>query len=61
MLFDQLGNLLRQRIGAHAFFINGRRASHHRRESTVVIFDSNRGGAFAAFDYHLDLAVLLSL
>ena len=48
MLFDQLRDLLDQRVRARAFFTHRRRATHSRRESTCVVIDANRGGAFAS-------------
>ena len=61
MLFDQLRNLLHQSIRAHAFFVYDRRATGQRREGAVIVFDANCCGALAAFDDHLNLAVLLLL
>ena len=61
MLFDQLRDLLHQRIEARAFFVDDRRAAYQRHESAVGIFNANSGGAFAAFDHNFDLAVLLLL
>ena len=61
MLLDQLRNLLHQSIRANAFFVYDRRATDERREGAVVVLDANCCGALAAFDDHLNLAVLLLL
>ena len=61
MLFDQLRDLLNQRIGAHAFFSDCSRAPDKRRECPVVVLDTNCGRALATFNHDLDLTVLLLL
>ena len=61
MLFDQLGDLLHQRVGSRAFFLYDRRAAHQRSESAVVIFNAHGSGALAAFDDNFYLSVFLSL
>src|ERR1043165_154731 len=61
MLLDELTHLLNERVEARAFFVHYRSATHERHESAVAIFDAHSRGAFAAFDYHLDLPVVLFL
>ncbi len=61
MLFDELPNLLDERIESSAFFVHDRRASDERHERPVSILDADRGRPFAAFHHHLDLAVFLFL
>jgi len=61
MLFDELGNLLRQGIVCARLLIDGRRASHTRVKAPSLFSTRIVVARFAAFDYHLDLPVLLSL
>ena len=61
MLFDQLRDLLHQRVGSRAFFLYDRRPAHQRSESAVVILNAHRGGPLAAFDDNFYLSVFLPL
>src|SRR5437870_13040339 len=61
MLFDQLSDLLNQRIGADTLLVDSGRAPDKGCESAVIVFDPNRGCAFATFNHELDLTVLLLL
>ena len=61
MLFNELTDLLNQGIKTRTFFTGYRRPSHQRRESAITVLDANSSRSLAAFDDHLDLAVLLFL
>src|SRR6185503_12355784 len=61
VLLDELTDLLNQRVEACAFLVDYRRAAHQRHERAVGVLDADCRRAFASFDYHLDLAVLLFL
>ena len=61
MLFDQLRNLLHQRISAHTFFADRGCTTNGGGESARVIVYANRGSSLTSFDDNFDLTVFLSL
>ena len=61
VLLDELTDFLDQRIETCAFFVDDRRAAHERHERAVGVFNADSRRAFATFDHHFDLAVLLFL
>src|SRR5262249_47561012 len=61
VLFDELADLLNQRVETCTFFVDYRGSAHQRHKRSVGILNTHRGRAFAALDDNLDLTILLFL
>src|SRR6185503_6748572 len=61
MLFDQLSDLLSQRIQARPFLVNNRSTLNQGHKSAVGILNAHSCGSFTTFNYNFDLSVVLLL
>ena len=60
-LFDQLADLLHQRIEPDVLFISNRSTAHQRHERAFSAFDAYHRRPFTTFDNDFDLAIVLLL
>src|SRR5262245_33201284 len=61
VLFDELTDLLNERVETCAFFVDNGRTAHERHECSVAILNADSRRTLSAFDDDLDLAILLFL
>ena len=61
MLFDQLPDLLDERVEAGTFLVNDWGAFDEGHEGAVSVFNTDSSRAFPSFDYDFDLTVVLFL
>ena len=61
MLFNELANFLNKRVKPGAFFVDHRRTFDQRHKCALGVFHSYGGRAFPAFNYYLNLTVVLLL